>query len=114
MALGLVERHYTPTGITNTRNLSGVLKELPAERYQTMVQRINLFATPTISRGLGSVIDETKYYTFSGSNVFLDNGLAQAGTAVTSDNQEGFPMIRLFANSSEQMEKLELECGLRF
>ncbi|MFC1801599.1 hypothetical protein ACFLZB_03990 [Nanoarchaeota archaeon] len=104
----MVERHYILPDSTN--NLPVVATEIPSELYDMMERMIDIFGEST-ERKLGDVHDETKYYIFDGSNVFLRKGLAQAGTAVTADNEKGFPMIRLFANSLEEMTALETECG---
>jgi len=110
----LVERHYAIKGEKNTKNMKGVLEEIPSEQYYYMVRRIKAFANPPSERGLGRVKDDTTYYSFEGNNVFLENGLAQSGVAIAADNLlGGFKMTRLFANSLEKMNDLEVECGLR-
>jgi len=62
---------------------------------------------------LGEVNDPTEYYLFQGQNIFLEHGLIQYGTAITTDNEKGFSMMRFFTNSMEEMNQLEKECGLR-
>ncbi len=115
MPSAIVERHYAIAGEKNTKNMFGVLQEIPKENYDQMVQTIKMLGQPSVERNLGSVVDKTRYYSFEGNNVFLENGLAQTGRATTADNMDsGFEMTRLFANSLKQMGKLETECGLRF
>jgi hypothetical protein len=110
----IVERHYAIAGEKNTRNMKGVLEEIPREKYNHVVSIINAWGKPPSERSLGYVKDDTEYYSFEGNNVLLANGLAQAGVALTADNiNVGFPMTRLFANSLDKMNALEIECGLR-
>ncbi len=107
----LVERHYVISGEKTTDNLPGVITPIPAEAYERATQRIKTIGAAG-ERSLGKVVDETRYYIFEGDNVFMKHGLAQAGKALTSDNEEGFRMTRLFANSTEDMGALERECAL--
>ena len=108
----LVERHYVNEGERTTRNLEGVITPIPEERYELMVSRLHsMMSTPT-GRALGKVVDKTQYYDFHGYDVFMQHGLAQVGTARTADNEKGFGMTRLFANSAEEMHALEEECQL--
>ena len=110
----IVERHYAIAGEKNTKNMPGVLEEISKVKYEQMISMIERFGKGANERYLGSVTDETAYYLFQGSNVFLKNGLAQPGMAKTADNREfGFKMTRLFANSPEEMNTLEKVCGLR-
>lgn len=104
----MVERHYSPPKAT--QNLAVVTTELPLNLIFHMRETIARLGEAQ-ERTLGNVKDPTTYYTFTGVNVFLQHGLAQAGKAVTTDNQEGFPMIRLFANSPAEMGELEKMCG---
>jgi len=114
MVSAILERHYAPDDKKTTDNMEGVLIEIPRDVYDTMVHRIGVYGEPPSERGLGLVVDQTRYYTFEGNNVFLENGLAQTGIAKTTDNQEdGFKMTRLSANSENQMRRLEVECNLR-
>lgn len=114
MPSSIVERHYAVASEKTTQNMPGVLQEIPRGSYDHMVERIRMLRNPPSERSLGSVTDETTYYTFRGNNVFLENGLVQTGRAKTTDNMEpGFEMTRLFANSLEQLDELERECGLR-
>ncbi|MFH1358889.1 MAG: hypothetical protein ABIH37_03315 [archaeon] len=113
MVSAILERHYAPDDKKTTDNMEGVLIEIPRDVYDTMVHRIGVYGEPPSERGLGLVVDQTRYYTFEGNNVFLENGLAQAGMAKTTDNRDGFEMTRIFANSLDQIGKLEVECGLR-
>ena len=106
----LVERHYVIMGETTTGNLSGVITAISSVSYQNATRRIKVIGD-SAKRSLGNITDPTTYYTFTGSNVFLENGLAQVGNAITTDNSEGFDMMRLFANSIEKMTSLEKECG---
>ena len=105
----LNERHYVLEG--STQNLSGVAIEVQQEVYDRMVRTIDMLGQAQ-HRLLGRVDDRgPAYYTFEGSNVYLRHGLAQEGGAITTDNPDGFPMIRLFANSIDEMGRLEIECG---
>jgi hypothetical protein len=114
MASTLVERHYAIEGENNTKNMKGVLEEIPKDKYMNMLSRVMAYANPPSERGLGQVKDVTAYYVFEGNNVFLENGLVQTGVAKTGDNPKvGFNMTRLFANSLDKMNDLEIECGLR-
>ena len=106
----LVERHYVIMGKTTTKNLPGVITAISSEIYHNATKRIKVIGD-SAERSLGNVTDPTTYYTFTGSNVLLENGLAQVGNATTTDNSEGFDMMRLFANSIEKMTILEKECG---
>jgi hypothetical protein len=114
MASTLVERHYAIEGENNTKNLKGVLEEIPKSKYMNMINTVKAYANSPSERGLGQVKDATEYYSFEGNNVFLENGLVQNGLAITGDNLvRGFKMTRLFANSLDKMNDLEIECGLR-
>lgn len=112
MAPVLVERHYAIKGEKNTQNMNSVLTEIPRERYDRMVDLVKVHMGPVVERRLGRVMDATRYYYFTGDNVFLEYGIVQTGIARTVDNEEGFEMTRLFANSLEQVNALERECGL--
>jgi hypothetical protein len=100
----LVERHYILPNAT--KNLPVVAQEIPQEVYDRVKQRVETLGLAQ-ERSLGIVADNTAYYFFQGCNVFLRYGLAQVGTAKTIDNMDGFPMIRLFANSVEDIGELE-------
>jgi len=108
----LVERHYVAMGERTTENLSGVISEVDVSDYERMISRTSVICHAA-ERNLGNVEDSTRYYNFTGVCAFLSHGLVQFGKAVTADNQEGFRMARLFANSLDEMALLELESGLR-
>ena len=110
MTTPIVERHYILSG--STKNLNGVAQEIDRMLYERVIQRVRVLGK-SYERSLGQVRDETQYYTFTGSNVFLNNGLVQVGNAHTTDNMSGFGMIRMFANSVGEMSALEVECALR-
>ena len=113
MASTIVEKHYVIAGEKNTKNMRGVLEEIPRAKYYRMINRIKIFEKSPAERCLGSVTDKTTYYFFEGNNILLENGLVQTGTAKTTDNMKtGFKMTRLFANSLEELSVLEMECGL--
>ena len=106
----LVERHYVLP--VSTRNLAAVATEIPQDVYTRMATTIEMLGQAQ-QRSLGIVSDrEPSYYTFDGTNVYLRGGLAQVGTAITTDAPGGFPMMRLFSNSMDEMGALEKECGL--
>jgi len=112
MSSAIVERHYAISGGKNTQNMQGVLEEIPEKKYNNIANMIKIFERSPAERSLGCVTDKTTYYNFKGSNILLENGLAQEGVAQTADNMDpGFKMIRLFANSTEEMKGLEAECG---
>lgn len=104
----MAEIVYMPKG--STKNLPVVAIGLSDELFEHMAERIKLYEH--MHRKLGRTEDPTRYYTFEGENYFLRNGLVQLGRAVTTDNMEGFRMIRLFANSTEGIRNLESEVGL--
>ena len=107
----MLERHYAVEAEKTTLNLSSVLAHVPAENYNHMASFVDSIGS-AYERRIGTVKDETQYYTFSGSNTLFEHGVVQVGKAVTGDNQEGFRMTRLFANSAEDMSALEAECIL--
>src|SRR3989338_11546032 len=100
MTAPLVERHYVLPH--STQNLSGVAQEIDEVGYRR-VEHMTATLGRSYERSVGTVQDITRYYVFDGSNVFLSHGLVQVGKARTADNEGGFPMIRLFANSIEEM-----------
>jgi hypothetical protein len=106
----LVERHYVIDGEETTANLPGVISPISRELYEHAARLINIMGD-SAERSLGQIEDPTKYYVFQGSNVLLEHGLAQVGKATTTDNTEGFDMMRFFANSLEEMAALERESG---
>ncbi len=110
MTTPIVERHYILPGYT--KNLSGVAQEIDPDTYAHVARSVEVIGR-AYERSFGKVEDPTRYYTFNGNNVFLNNGLIQVGTARTSDNMQGFPMIRMFTNSVDDLELLEMECGLQ-
>lgn len=73
---------------------------------------INTHANPPCERWLRNVDDKTSFYNFEGNNVFLQYGLVQVGITRTTDNDSGFEMTRLFANSQKHLENLLVEIGL--
>lgn len=107
----LHEKYYVQAEERTTENLAGVIQAIPSHIYATMRDRIKLFSKSPIERGMGVVKDMAAYYVFEGTAVFAPHGVAQVGKATTADNRSGFNMIRLFANSAEEMAKLERECG---
>jgi hypothetical protein len=109
----LVERHYAVRGEKTTANLDGVLGLVDPDQFERVSHRTTAVYGSPCERGLGRVFDNTTYYHFKGNNVFLAHGLVQVGRAITSDNPDGFNMIRYFANSLEEMARLEVESGLR-
>jgi len=107
----LVDRHYVAEGERTTGNLEGVITAIPENQYEIMTSRISITGEAG-ERSLGMVSDKTRFYNFQGSNVLMEHGLAQVGRAATADNESGFRMTRLFANSIEEMTALEQECAL--
>lgn len=107
----LVDRHYVVQGERTTGNLEGVITPVSTDVYERMAARIDMIGSAS-ERSLGMVTHRTRYYDFQGNNVLMAHGLAQVGRAITADNQEGFRMTRLFANSGEEMHALEKECAL--
>lgn len=92
-------------GQVNTDVTGEVLVELAREEYVPMYSRIDRLAK---GRRLGNVREESLFYGFAGSNILLEHGVAQPGFASTTDNPR-FLMVRLFANSAEEMSALEKE-----
>ena len=103
----LAERHYALPG--STKHLSGVLTEIPKETLRRMQRTIAL--RRHANRCIGAIQHNTQHYNFYGNHYIMRHGDAQIGRAATTDNMIGFGMIRLFANSGKEMEKLERECG---
>ena len=95
-------------GQTNTDITGEVLVEVPRDVYRNMAITINGIAKV---RNVGNVNHQCTFYNFRGSTVFLENGIAQPGIAITTDKNDEFSMVRLFANSDVQMTALEEECG---
>jgi len=96
----LAELVYVPTG--STKNLPGVALELHRETYES----IEITVLAHRDRRIGTITDRTRYYDFSGEDVFMRHGLVQIGTATTTDNKKGFKMMRLFAASIEERTRL--------
>jgi hypothetical protein len=104
----MVERHYAYE--EHCQILPGVLQSITPVQYQRIQQVLEIRARSD-ERALGTTLDTTRHYVFSGQQAFLQNGLVQVGTAMAG-GEEKFEMVRLFANSLEQMSHLEAECLL--
>jgi hypothetical protein len=107
----VVERHYTFWEERTTENFSLETHKITRETYENAGRTATEIGDAQ-ERSLGKVKDQTRYYNFSGNNLYLRQGMVQVGIAKTSDNQEGFEMIRLFTNSTDDMHSLQARLGL--
>jgi len=106
----VIDEHYT---CVDDENLRVVAIVIPEDKFLGIKERLARLRGADRERYIWEVVDENpKYYRFRGSCYFMKNGLAQSGTAVTTNISEGFDMVRLFSRDLDSASALREEVGL--